>query len=252
MKIAIGSDHAGYYYKEQIKKFLKGNGHEFLDFGTDSDEPVDYPLFIWPVAEAVAKGEYDRGIVVGSSGNGEAMVANRIKGVRCALCWNIESARFSRQHNDANMLSLGAKMISTEEALEILKAWLDTAFYGGRYFRRIKQIDQKQTSADHTGRLKKGEAPADSEKPAIPKGAKKPLCDKYDLLISFRYIKYMEGKDSIEFQVDPGLKRPSVVYIPSQERWNSELPEWSKKRREEIIDRVKSKCAHMNCEWKEY
>ena len=252
MKIAIGSDHAGYYYKEQIKKFLKANGHEFHDFGTDSDEPVDYPLFIRPVAEAVAKGEYDRGIVMGGSGNGEAMVANRIAGVRCALCWNIGSARLSRQHNDANMLSLGARMISSEEAFGIMKAWLDTAFDGGRHLRRIKQIDQKQTSADRPGWLKKGETPADNEKPGIPKGAKKPPSDKYDLLISFRYIKYMEGKDSIEFQVHPGLKRPSVVYIPSLERWNSELPEWSKNRRDEIIDRVKSKCAHMNCEWSEY
>jgi len=252
MKIAIGSDHAGYYYKEQIKKLLKENGHEFLDFGTDSDEPVDYPLFIRPVAEAVAKGDYDRGIVIGGSGNGEAMVANRIPGVRCALCWNIESAVLSRQHNDANMLSLGARMVATEGALEIVQVWLDTAFDGGRHFRRIKQIDQKQTSVDHPSRSKKGETTADSEKPGIPKGAKRQLSDKYDLLIAFRYIKYMEGKDSIEFQVDPGLKRPSVVYIPSQERWNSELPEWSKNRRDEIVDRVKSKCAHMNCEWREY
>ena len=252
MKIAIGSDHAGYHYKEQIKKFLKENGHEFHDFGTDSDEPVDYPLFIRPVAEAVAKGEYDRGIVLGGSGNGEAMVANRIAGVRCAICWNIESARLCRQHNDANMLSLGARMISSEEAFGIMKAWLDTAFDGGRHLRRIRQIDQKQTSADRQSRLKKGETPADSEKPGIRKGAKKQPSNKYDLLISFRYIKYMEGKDSIEFQVDPGLKRPSVVYIPTHERWNSELPEWAKNRRDEIIARVKSKCVHMNCEWREY
>ena len=253
MKIAIGSDHAGYHYKEQIKKFLKENGHELLDFGTDSDEPVDYPLFIRPVAEAVAKGVYDRGIVLGGSGNGEAMVANRIVGVRCAICWNMESAKLSRQHNDANMLSLGARMISTEGALEIVKGWLDTDFDGGRHFRRIKQIDQKPTSVDHPSRSKKSETTADREKSGIPKGeSKKPSSDKYDLLISFRYIKYMEGKNFVEFQVDPGLKRPSVVYIPSQERWNSELPEWSKNRRDEIVDRVKSKCTHMNCEWKEY
>jgi ribose 5-phosphate isomerase B len=253
MKIAIGSDHAGYHYKEKIKKFLKEHGHEFLDFGTDSDKPVDYPLFIRPVAEAVAKGEYDRGIVLGGSGNGEAMVANRIPGVRCALCWNIESAKLSRQHNDANMLSLGARMISKEGVLEIVKGWLDTAFDGGRHLRRIKQIDQKQTSVDHPRRSKNGETTADKEKPRIPKGgSKKPPSDKYDLLISFRYIKYMEGKKFIEFQVEPGLKRPSIVYIPSQERWNSELPEWSKNRRDEIIDRVKSKCVHMNCEWREY
>jgi ribose 5-phosphate isomerase B len=249
MKIAIGSDHAGYHYKEQIKKYLRETDHEFHDFGTDSDEPVDYPFFIRPVAKAVAKGEYDRGIVLGGSGNGEAMVANRIAGVRCALCWTIESARLSRQHNDANMLSLGAKMISTEVALEIVGAWLDTAFDGGRHLRRIKQIDQEQVSADGPVRTIKTEMPADREKPG---GSKKPPCDKYDLLISFRYIKYMEGKNSIEFQVEPELKRPSIVHIPSVQRWIAELPEWAKNRRDEILDRVKSKCSHLNCEWREY
>ena len=249
MKIAIGSDHTGYHYKEQIKKYLKEIDHEFYDFGTDSDEPVDYPLFIRPVAEAVAKGEYDRGIVLGGSGNGEAMVANRIAGVRCALCWDIESARLSRRHNDANILSLGAKMMSKEEALEIMKVWLDTAFDGGRHLRRIKQIDQKQTSADRPGLPIKAEMPADREK---PEESKKPPSDKYDLLISFRYIKYMEGKDSIEFQVEPGLKRPSIVHIPSPQRWVAELPEWAKNRRDEILDRVKSKCTHLTGEWREY
>src|SRR5215471_19677304 len=109
MKIGIGSDHAGFRYKESIKRYLAQNDHEVVDFGTDSEEPVDYPLFIRPVALAVANGAVDRGIVLGGSGNGEAMCANRIRGVRCALCWSAESAQLARQHNDANVLSLGQR-----------------------------------------------------------------------------------------------------------------------------------------------
>src|SRR5215813_11659196 len=112
MRIGIGSDHAGFRYKESIKDFLVKHRHEIVDFGTDSETPVDYPLFIRPVALAVARGEVDRGIILGGSGNGEAMCANRIKGVRCALCWNVESARLARQHNDANMLSLGQRLLN--------------------------------------------------------------------------------------------------------------------------------------------
>ena len=141
MKIAIGSDHAGFKYKEKIKQFLTGLGHDVNDFGTDSEEPVDYPLFIRPVALAVARGEAERGVVLGGSGNGEAMVANRVKGVRCALCWNVETARLARQHNDANMISLGQRMITEEVALEIVLTWLDTPFEGGRHLRRIQLID---------------------------------------------------------------------------------------------------------------
>src|ERR1700752_4951311 len=107
MKIAIGSDHAGFAYKEKIKGLLSSLGHEVTDFGTNSEEPVDYPLFIRPVAESVARGEHDRGVVLGGSGNGEAITANRVRGIRCALCWNQESARLARQHNDANVISLG-------------------------------------------------------------------------------------------------------------------------------------------------
>jgi ribose 5-phosphate isomerase B len=142
MKIAIGSDHAGFSYKARIKKFLAGLGHTVVDLGTDSEEPVDYPLFIRPAALMVAKGEAERGIVLGGSGNGEAMVANRIKGIRCALCWNVESARLARQHNDANMLSLGQRMMSEQLALEIVRTWLETPFEGGRHVRRIELIDQ--------------------------------------------------------------------------------------------------------------
>lgn len=142
MKIAIGSDHAGYSYKEAIKQFLASLGHEIEDFGTDSTESVDYPLFIRPVAEAVAAGTADRGIVLGGSGNGEAMAANRLRGVRCALCWNAESARLARQHNDANMLSLGERMMSLEVALDIVRLWLETPFEGGRHVRRLQLLDE--------------------------------------------------------------------------------------------------------------
>ncbi len=142
MRIAIGSDHAGYAYKEQVKQFLEGAGHEVQDYGAHSEESVDYPVFIRPVAEAVARGEHDRGIVLGGSGNGEAMVANRVPGIRCALCWNVESARLAREHNDANLLSLGQRMMPLETALEIVDVWLKTPFEGGRHVRRIQLIDQ--------------------------------------------------------------------------------------------------------------
>ncbi len=142
MKIAIGSDHAGFLYKEKIKLLLSSLGHEVKDFGTNSEEPVDYPLFIRPVAVAVASGEADRGVVLGGSGNGEAMAANRFKKVRCALCWNLTTARLARQHNDANMLSLGQRMLSEEAALEIVRVWLETEFEGGRHTRRIQMLDQ--------------------------------------------------------------------------------------------------------------
>lgn len=141
MKIAIGSDHAGFQYKEKIREFLQKQGHEVKDFGTFSEEPVDYPLFIRPVAEAVARGEYERGIVLGGSGNGEAMAANRIKKVRCALCWNEELARLARRHNDSNVLSLGQRVIPEETVLEIVRVWLETEFEGGRHVRRIELLD---------------------------------------------------------------------------------------------------------------
>jgi ribose 5-phosphate isomerase B len=143
MKIAIGSDHAGFQYKEKIKDFLTNLGHDVTDFGTDSEEPVDYPRFCRPVALAVASGEVDRGVVLGGSGNGEAMTANRVKGVRCALCWNTESARLGRLHNDANVISLGQRMMSEVEALEIVRVWLNTEFEGGRHIRRIQMLDEE-------------------------------------------------------------------------------------------------------------
>ncbi|HLA11751.1 MAG TPA: ribose 5-phosphate isomerase B [Pyrinomonadaceae bacterium] len=141
MKIAVGSDHAGYRYKERLKGYLGGLRHEVLDFGTHSEEPVDYPLFVRPVAEAVARGVVERGLVVGGSGNGEAMAANRFKGVRCAVCWNVSTARLARQHNDANMISLGQRMMSLAQALEIVGVWLETEFEGDRHLRRIQLLD---------------------------------------------------------------------------------------------------------------
>ena len=142
MKIAIGSDHAGFNYKERLKDALAGWGHQVKDFGTDSIEPVDYPLFIRPVALSVAAGEFERGIVLGGSGNGEAMVANRVPGVRCSLCWNLESARLARLHNDANVLSLGERLIEPGDLLPIVETWLTTGFEAGRHVRRIRMIDQ--------------------------------------------------------------------------------------------------------------
>lgn len=142
MKIALGTDHAGYRLKEAVKKLLGELGHEAVDFGTDSEEAVDYPKFVRPAAEAVARGECERGVVFGGSGNGEAMSANKVRGVRCALCWSEESARLSRQHNDANVLSLGQRLVPEPLALEIVRIWLTTEFEGGRHARRIAQLDQ--------------------------------------------------------------------------------------------------------------
>jgi ribose 5-phosphate isomerase B len=142
LKIAIGSDHAGFSYKELLKTALAGWGHDVTDFGTDSIEPVDYPVFIRPVAVGVARGEFERGIVLGGSGNGEAMVANRVPGVRCAVCWNLESARLARLHNDANVLSLGERLIDEADLLPIVETWLTTGFEAGRHVRRIRMIDE--------------------------------------------------------------------------------------------------------------
>jgi ribose 5-phosphate isomerase B len=143
MKIAIASDHAGFKYKEQIKTVLIEQGHDVRDLGTHSTEPCDYPDFIRPAAEAVAAGKFERGIVLGRSGNGEAMVANKVPGIRCALCWDLRSARLSREHNDANMLSLGEEMVSIHQALEIVDLWLTTPFAGGRHQRRIDKIETR-------------------------------------------------------------------------------------------------------------
>jgi ribose 5-phosphate isomerase B len=141
MKIAIASDHAGFAYKEQIKTLLGSLGHEVRDFGTNNDAPVDYPKFIRPAAEAVAQGECERGIVLGGSGNGEAIVANKVHGIRCALCWSLDTARWSRAHNDANVLAIGQRTIPVELALEIVPVWLTTNFDGGRHGVRVRGIE---------------------------------------------------------------------------------------------------------------
>lgn len=144
MRIAVASDHAGFLYKKRIREYLEEKGHDVLDCGTFSDETVDYPPFIRKAAEAVAEGRCERAVVLGGSGNGEAMVANRLKGVRCALCWNAESARLGREHNDANALSLGERMMDMQTALEIVEIWLNTPFAGGRHQRRIEMIDGRE------------------------------------------------------------------------------------------------------------
>src|ERR1700745_2276907 len=141
MKISLGTDHAGFRYKEKVKELLGGLGHEVKDFGTFNEEPVDYPVFIRPAAEAVARGECERGIVFGGSGNGEAMTANKVHGARCALCWNEETARLSRQHNDANVLSIGERMIPEELALRIVRVLLEHAFEGGRHEKRVAELN---------------------------------------------------------------------------------------------------------------
>lgn len=139
--VALGSDHAGFAYKEAIKAQLLGEGHTVRDFGTHSDAACDYPDFIRPVAEAVARGDYERGIVLGGSGNGEAIVANRVRGVRCGVCWNEQLAVWNRAHNDGNVLALGQRTVSEAEALAIVRAWLATEFEGGRHVARIRKID---------------------------------------------------------------------------------------------------------------
>ena len=139
--IALGSDHAGFELKETIKKHLMTRGHEITDFGTNSSEPVDYPDYIRSVANGVSDGSCDLGIVFGGSGNGEAIVANKVSGVRCAVCWNLESARLAKEHNNANIISIGARMVSGEEAIAIVNTWLEAEFQRGRHEIRIKKIE---------------------------------------------------------------------------------------------------------------
>jgi ribose 5-phosphate isomerase B len=141
MKIAIGSDHAGFQYKEVIRAYLAKQGHQVKDFGTYTPERCDYPTFIRPVAEAVVAGEYERGIVLGGSGNGEAIVANRVRGIRCGVIWNEQVAIWNRSHNDANIISLGQRTVTEAEALHLVRVWLATPFEGGRHLTRINKID---------------------------------------------------------------------------------------------------------------
>lgn len=141
MRIALGSDHAGFRFKERLRRYLAARGYAVTDFGALSEDPVDYPLFVRRVARSVSLGRYDRGIVVGGSGNGEAIAANRFPRVRCAVCWNRPSAVLARRHNDANMLALGQRLLSWSTARDITRVWLETPFEGGRHLRRIAALD---------------------------------------------------------------------------------------------------------------
>ncbi len=140
MRIAIGSDHAGYPLKTHLAETIISLGHDLVDLGTDSEDPVDYPPICAEVGHAVAKGEVDRGIVLGGSGQGEQIAANKVRGVRAALCNDLYTARMSRQHNDANVLSIGGRIVAPQLADEILTLWLTTPFEGGRHERRVTQI----------------------------------------------------------------------------------------------------------------
>ncbi|MDR5683350.1 MAG: ribose 5-phosphate isomerase B [Armatimonadota bacterium] len=140
MRIALASDHAGYALKEDLKRMLRDLGHEVRDFGTHGEDPVDYPDFVVPVAEGVAAGTFDRAIVIGGTGNGEAIAANKVPGVRCAVCWESYTARMARAHNDANVLSLGARAIGVEVARDVVRAWLTADYEGGRHDARLAKI----------------------------------------------------------------------------------------------------------------
>jgi ribose 5-phosphate isomerase B len=139
-RISLGSDHAGFILKEYVKQYLLLKKYEVLDFGTNSDITVDYPDFIIPVAESIIQNKSDYGIVFGGSGNGEAITANKVKGIRCALCWNKISAKLAKEHDNANMISLGARMMNKDEVLIIIETWLTSKFEEGRHINRIKKI----------------------------------------------------------------------------------------------------------------
>lgn len=140
MKISLGSDHAGFEYKQAIAEMLRAQGHEVIDCGTHSADSTDYPLWCIPAAEKVASGEADKGIVFGGSGNGEAIAANKVKGIRCAIAWSDDTARLGSEHNNANVLSIGERMVSLETAKRLVDIWLSTPFEGGRHLKRIEEL----------------------------------------------------------------------------------------------------------------
>lgn len=142
MTVAIGSDHAGYLLKEEVKACLKELGYACEDFGTHSPKPVDYPDFAHAVADAVARGQYPRGILICGTGLGMAMAANKVAGIRAATCHDVFSAKQSRLHNDANVLTMGGRVIGVGPAREVVQAWLATPFEGGRHARRVEKIGQ--------------------------------------------------------------------------------------------------------------
>ncbi len=143
IKIALASDHAGYSTKEEMKRYLESLGHQVWDFGTHSEESVDYPDFAHPLAFAVEKGEYDLGFIFCGSGNGVSITANKHQGIRSALCWTPEIASLARQHNDANVCAIPARFVSVSDAKHIVKAFLDSKFEGGRHQRRVEKIPVK-------------------------------------------------------------------------------------------------------------
>jgi ribose 5-phosphate isomerase B len=148
VRVAVGCDHAGFPLKEHLKGFLAAEGHEVLDVGTDSTTPVDYPAFCAAAARAVTGGRADRAIVMGGSGQGEQIAANKVRGARAALCHDLYLARLSREHNDANVLAMGARIIAPTYAEEIVRVWLTTPFAGGRHVARIEQIAQIELGAE--------------------------------------------------------------------------------------------------------
>lgn len=140
MKIAIASDHGGFELKQQLLGCIEELGHEYCDFGCYSTESMDYPDIAFPAAEAVARGEFDRGVLICGTGIGVSICANKVRGIRCALCGDVLSAELTRQHNDSNMLAMGGRIIGVETAKAILRTWLGTEFLGGRHGRRIGKI----------------------------------------------------------------------------------------------------------------
>jgi len=142
LRIAVGSDHAGYPLKEVLRAFLEGSGHDVMDLGTHSEDVVDYPRFCAAAARAVVSGQADRAVVLGGSGQGEQIAANKVRGARAALCNDPHLARLSRLHNDANVLAMGARIIAPPLAKEILEVWLETPFEGGRHAPRLEQITE--------------------------------------------------------------------------------------------------------------
>jgi len=151
MKIAVASDHAGFTLKEAIKVWLKDEGYDPIDFGTNGTESVDYPDFGFAAARAVAGGDCDRGIIVCGSGIGMSMVANKVPGIRAALCTNVKMAEMSRAHNNANILVLGERIIIETTALEMAEVWLNTSFEGGRHQRRIEKISNYESHPPQSG-----------------------------------------------------------------------------------------------------
>ncbi len=142
MKIAMAADHGGFALKESIKAHLESKGYEVLDLGTHSEDPVDYPLYGKACAEIVASGNADKGIVCCGTGIGISIAANKVKGIRCGLCTNVRMAELTAQHNDANMIALGGRIIDTETALEIVDKWLETPFAGGHHIPRVNMLNE--------------------------------------------------------------------------------------------------------------